>query len=129
MSESRGRGKGKGKPDPEDLHLRNHARQELYTGQCMLCRQMSDFARDCPSRGSLDENHSHLKRAFGSVVGMVRDQSTTLITKPGTPCGSECGWRELISFVFSGPDGLVSIVTVFAPAGILVVQILSTIVN
>ena len=94
------------------------------------CRQMSDFARDCPSRGSRDENHSHLKRALGSFVGMVHDQSTTPITKPGTPCGSECGWRELISLVFSGHDGLVSIVTVFAPAGILVVvQILSTIVN
>ena len=67
----------------------------------LVVSQVSDFARDCPSRGSRDENHSHVKRALCSFVGMVHDQSTTLITKPGTACGSPCGWRELISHVFS----------------------------
>ena len=60
-------------------------RAPVKSVQSLLCRQTRHFARDCPNRGSRDANHSHLKRAFGSFAGMVHDQSTTLITKPGTP--------------------------------------------
>ena len=89
-------------------------------------RKMGHFARDCPNRGSRDEHHAHLKRSFGSFVGMVHDQSTTVTTKPGTPHCGERGWRDL--FVLGDPelDGAVFLVTVFSPVGVLVaIQILS----
>ena len=60
-------------------------RVPVKSGQCLLCRQMGHFARDCPNRGSRDDSHSHLQRAVGSFVGMVHGQSTIRITKPGTP--------------------------------------------
>ena len=50
------------------------------------CRQTGHFARDCLNRGSRDESHSHVERVFRQFfLEMVHDQSTTLITKPGTP--------------------------------------------
>ena len=89
-------GKAKANLIPDDLHLQSLARRPVVrykedphgprspvtTGQCLLCRQMSHFARDCPNRGSRDENQTRLKSVFGSFVAMVHDRSMTLITKP-----------------------------------------------
>ena len=88
--------KAKGNLIPDDLHLQSPARRPVVrykedphgprapvtTGQCLLCRQMSHFARDCPNRGSRDENQTLLISVFGSFVAMVHDRSMTLITKP-----------------------------------------------
>ena len=92
-SHDRGKNKGNSKPysrRPSPAKSRQTSRGgvahgprvPVKSGQSMLCRQMGHCARDCPNGGSRDENHTNLKRAFGSFVGVVHDQSTTLITKP-----------------------------------------------
>ena len=52
----------------EELHIRTKSSSQLWT--VFVVR---------------NENHSKLKRAFIMIAGMVHDQSTTLITKPGRP--------------------------------------------
>ena len=61
-----------------DQELQSNLASVYWDARCVILR------KNCPNRGSCDENQTHLKRAFGSFIG-VHDQSTTLITKPGTP--------------------------------------------
>ena len=119
--------KAKGNLIPDDLHLQSLARRPVVrykedphgprspvtTGQCLLCRQMSHFARDCPNRGSRDENQTLLKSVFGSFVAMVHDRSMTLITKPEARLpGGGCGRCQFIHSVVFELDGLVCLVAI-----------------
>ena len=108
----RGTGKGEGKPDSRRPSLAKSRQTSsgpmrgCCVARCVMARQIFQITDHVTKI-------THISNALWQFFGFgARPVDNTDHQTWNTSCRGECGWRELFNFVFSGLDGLVSIVTV-----------------
>ena len=101
----RGTGKGEGKPDsrrPSLAKSRQTSSGPMKRGCCVARDAVMVISRQIVQITDHVTKITHISNVrFGSFVGLVHDQSTTLITKPGTPRAEVSVDGESSSILFS----------------------------